>query len=188
MQVLWSCRLCPPLVSPPSCSESVSQALWAPVILPPQAQGVNLLSAPGSSLMATLKLNQEWDHLTAPGGNPLTLNLLVMGAGRKPPTLVFFRGIILEGYSTHFSEGHGSMEPPTCGNFLHITHYYWLLPQPCLRSLHLHPAAWDHLTNKLLTRRSLSQGNLLEEPGHTHQLLVCVLVIQACLTLWPHGL
>ena len=38
--------------------------------------------------MATLKLNQEWDHLTAPGGNPLTLNLLVMGAGRKPPTLV----------------------------------------------------------------------------------------------------
>ena len=47
----------------------------------------------------------------------------------------------------------------------------------------LHPAASDHLTNKLLTPRSLSQGQLLEEPEHTHPLLVCVLVIQACLTL-----
>ena len=48
----------------------------------------------------------------------------------------------------------------------------------------LHPAAWDHLTNKLLIPRSLSQGQLLEEPEHTPPLLVCVLVIQACLTLW----
>ena len=74
--------------------------------------------------MATLKLNLEWDKLTPAGGNPLTLNLLVMGAGRKPPTLVFFRGIILEGYSTHFPEGHGSTELPTCRNFHHITHFY----------------------------------------------------------------